>query len=144
MGRQNLKFALLMIFENIEVYALFGRTKWTQNLRQEDQNRFQGPGRSVSQISQGDPATEKSKNPIIKLKLPKHIFPNRRFLLQRLRELLVPSFRSRQPAGSSPQVGLERKYSTLSTNTKTEKEKMFPCKQKNKTNKKNYLISSQI
>ena len=85
------------------------------------------PGRrSASQISQGDPATEKSKNPIEIVQT--NISKLRRFLLQRLRELLVPSFRSRQPAASSPQVGLERKYSTLSTNTKTEKEKMFLCK----------------
>ena len=44
MGGQNTKYALLMFFENVEIYALFGRTKWTQNLRWEDQNRFQGPG----------------------------------------------------------------------------------------------------
>ena len=92
------------------------------------------PGRrSASQISQGDPATEKSKNPIEIVQT--NISKLRRFLLQRLRELLVPSFRSRQPAASSPQVGLERKYSTLSTNTKTEKEKMFLCKQKRENRK---------
>ena len=31
-------------FEHVEIYALFGRTKWTQNLQLEDQNRIQGPG----------------------------------------------------------------------------------------------------
>ena len=33
-----------MFFEHVEIYALLGRTKWTQNLRWEDQYRFQGPG----------------------------------------------------------------------------------------------------
>ena len=43
-GGQNTKYAFMMFFENVEIYALFGRTKWTQNPRKEDQNRFQGPG----------------------------------------------------------------------------------------------------
>ena len=31
-GGQNTKCALLMfLFENVKIYALFGRTKWTQN-----------------------------------------------------------------------------------------------------------------
>ena len=30
-GGQNTKYALLMFFENVEIYALFWRTKWTQN-----------------------------------------------------------------------------------------------------------------
>ena len=31
-GGQNTKYALLIFFEHVEIYALFGRTKWTQNL----------------------------------------------------------------------------------------------------------------
>ena len=34
----------MMFLERVEIYALFERTKWTHNLRWEDQNRFQGPG----------------------------------------------------------------------------------------------------
>ena len=43
-----------MFLEHVEIYALFGRTKWTQNLRWEDQNRFQGPGFPLSHGSQGN------------------------------------------------------------------------------------------
>ena len=39
-----------MFLEHVEVYELFGRTKWTQNLRWEDQNRLQGPGSSSSPV----------------------------------------------------------------------------------------------
>ena len=41
---QNTKYALAMFSEHVHIYALFGRTKWTQNLRWEDQNRYKGPG----------------------------------------------------------------------------------------------------
>ena len=33
-----------MLLEHAEIYALFGRTKWTQDLRWEDQNWFHRPG----------------------------------------------------------------------------------------------------
>ena len=39
-GSQNTKYALLSLVEFVEIYALFGRTKQTRNLRWEDQNRF--------------------------------------------------------------------------------------------------------
>ena len=50
-------------FEHVEIYALFGRTKWTQNLRSVAQNRFQGLGltgpffvdsESLSMFSEGE------------------------------------------------------------------------------------------
>ena len=34
---QNTKYALLLLVEFVEIYALFGRTKQTKNLRWEDQ-----------------------------------------------------------------------------------------------------------
>ena len=37
---QNTKYALLSLVEFVEIYALFGRTKRTKNLRREDQNGF--------------------------------------------------------------------------------------------------------
>ena len=33
LGGQNTKYAILTFLENVEIYALFGKTKWTQNLR---------------------------------------------------------------------------------------------------------------
>ena len=47
-----------MILKHVENYALFGRTKWTQNQHREDQNRFQGPGPTKSGITElfGPPA----------------------------------------------------------------------------------------
>ena len=39
-GSQNTKYALLSLVEFVEIYALFGRTKQTKNLRWEDQTRF--------------------------------------------------------------------------------------------------------
>ena len=41
---QNTKYALLSLAEFVEIFALFGRTKQTKNLRREDQTRFWGPG----------------------------------------------------------------------------------------------------
>ena len=46
MGHRIIKYfiyALLLLFEFVEIYALFGRTKQTKNLRWEDQNRRTGP-----------------------------------------------------------------------------------------------------
>ena len=39
-GSQDTKYALMSLVEFVEIYALFGRTKQTKNLRWEDQNRF--------------------------------------------------------------------------------------------------------
>ena len=36
------------VFNNVEIYALLGRTKWTQIPRQEDQNQFQGLGDALA------------------------------------------------------------------------------------------------
>ena len=41
---QNTKYALLSLAEFVEIYALFGRTKQTQNLCAEDQIQFLGLG----------------------------------------------------------------------------------------------------
>ena len=37
-----------MLLEHAEIYALLGRTKWTQIPRQEDQNQFQGLGDALA------------------------------------------------------------------------------------------------
>ena len=47
---QNTKYALLSA-EFVEIYALFGRTKQTQNLCAEDQIQFLGLGKSVKIIN---------------------------------------------------------------------------------------------
>ena len=44
---QNTKYALLSLAEFVEIYALFGRTKQTQNLCAEDQIQFLGLGKCV-------------------------------------------------------------------------------------------------
>ena len=44
---QNTKYALLSLAEFVEIYALFGRTKQTQNLCAEDQIQFLGLGGGV-------------------------------------------------------------------------------------------------
>ena len=44
---QNTKYALLSLAEFVEIYALFGRTKQTQNLCAEDQIQFLGLGYGV-------------------------------------------------------------------------------------------------
>ena len=37
---QNTKYALLIFLENVEIYALLGRTKWTQNLGRRTKSDF--------------------------------------------------------------------------------------------------------
>ena len=46
---QNTKYALLSLAEFVEIYALFGRTKQTQNLCVEDQIQFLGLGCGAAQ-----------------------------------------------------------------------------------------------
>ena len=43
-GRVSTQNKQFLFAECVKMYAFFGRTEWTQNLRLEDQNRFQGPG----------------------------------------------------------------------------------------------------
>ena len=51
---QNTKYALLSLAEFVEIYALFGRTKQTQNLCAEDQIQFLGLGDEVYLIAKFD------------------------------------------------------------------------------------------
>ena len=46
----NTKYALLFFIEYVKIYALFVWTLRTQNLRLEDQNRFQGLGYQIMPV----------------------------------------------------------------------------------------------
>ena len=78
---QNTKYALLSLAEFVEIYALFGRTKQTQNLCAEDQIQFLGLGlgglgKGMSHIRQHEELPEAACPP--QTQCPRQHSPTRR------------------------------------------------------------------